>query len=242
MIVRLDEVRYGDHLSERLGGKGAGLVRLVELGLPVPAAVILPVEAGGRLDEVDEVVRLLGEPLAVRSSAVGEDGRDRSAAGQYETLMGISGDGLAEAVEQVYRSAELERARVYRGATQAAMAVVIQREVRPSRAGVAFSRDPVSGAEEVMVECVFGHGEELVSGRKQPDRYRLRSNGDVRADLAEKDGLYRLLRSLRDDEARAVAALVQRAEQGFGSPVDIEFCYEGVRLWLVQCRVITTLD
>ena len=48
-------------------------------------------------------------------------------------------------------------------------------------------------------------------------------------------------RTLRDDEAREVAELVRRAETGFGRPVDVEFCFEGRMLWLVQCRPITTL-
>jgi pyruvate,water dikinase len=100
----------------------------------------------------------------------------------------------------------------------------------------------VTGAEEVMVECVFGHGEELVSGRKQPDRYRVSAGGEVQAELASKEEPYRLLRTLRNDEVRTVADMTLRAERGFGSPVDVEFCFEGPRLWLVQCRAITTLS
>lgn len=242
MILRLDELRYDDGLAERLGGKGAGLVRLLELGLPVPPAVVVPVEDDGRLDDPDQVVAWLGVPLAVRSSAVGEDSADRSAAGQYESVMGVVRDGLPEAVEQVHRSADLQRARAYRGTAGAAMAVVIQRQITPSRAGVAFSRDPVSATDNVLVECVFGHGEDLVSGQKQPDRYRIRPDGSTRAELATKEEPYRLLRTLRDDEAQGVADLTRRAERGFGSPVDVEFCFEGPRLWLVQCRAITTLS
>jgi pyruvate,water dikinase len=49
------------------------------------------------------------------------------------------------------------------------------------------------------------------------------------------------VRTLRDDEARDVADLVRRAEAGFGRPVDVEFCFEGRTLWLVQCRPITTV-
>jgi phosphoenolpyruvate synthase/pyruvate phosphate dikinase len=45
---------------------------------------------------------------------------------------------------------------------------------------------------------------------------------------------------LTDAEAREVAALVERAEAGFGCAVDAEFCFAGRRLWLVQCRPITT--
>jgi phosphoenolpyruvate synthase/pyruvate phosphate dikinase len=52
----------------------------------------------------------------------------------------------------------------------------------------------------------------------------------------------RLARVLRDHEARAVAELVVRAEHGFEMPVDVEFCWRGETLWLVQCRPITALD
>jgi rifampicin phosphotransferase len=69
-------VELGSEPLERVGGKAFGLARLVELGLPVPPAVVVPV--GEDLRDPGEVVRLLGEPLAIRSSAVGEDAADRS--------------------------------------------------------------------------------------------------------------------------------------------------------------------
>jgi phosphoenolpyruvate synthase/pyruvate phosphate dikinase len=47
------------------------------------------------------------------------------------------------------------------------------------------------------------------------------------------------LRTLRDDEVHAVAGLVRRSEEGFGHPVDVEFCFETRTLWLVQCRALT---
>ena len=86
-------VELGQAPAERIGGKAAGLARLVELGLPVPPAVVLP--PGEELDDSAAVVARLGEPLAVRSSAVGEDGVERLAAGQYETVLGVRGDELA---------------------------------------------------------------------------------------------------------------------------------------------------
>jgi phosphoenolpyruvate synthase/pyruvate phosphate dikinase len=244
----------------RVGGKALGLARLVALGLPVPPAVVLDVSwheaylAGERaLPELD-----LGWPLAVRSSAADEDAADRSAAGQYESVMGVEGaEALAAAIEHCYAAAEGERARAYRGEAETALAVVIQREVRAARAGVAFSADPVTGAREaVVVEAVLGHGEGIVSGEVTPDRYRVeRSGGRVHARRADKrsmsDGRGRLLevpeerrlaRALRDDEARRVAELVERAEEGFGAPVDVEFCFDGEELWLVQCRPVTTLS
>jgi pyruvate,water dikinase len=210
----------------KIGGKAEGLLRLQELGLPVPPFVAVPVG-----EDVDErLVAPLGEPLAVRSSAVGEDSADRSAAGQYETLLGVTRAGLTDAIAHVRTSTE--RADAY-GASHE-IGVVIQRQVRATRAGVAFSRDPVTGADVVLIECALGGGEAVVSGAVTPDRYRV-SGEDVHARAAGA------VRTLRDDEARALAQLVRRAEDGFGRPVDVEFCLEGRTPWLVQCRPITTL-
>ena len=211
----------------RIGGKAAGLARLQELGLPVPPYVVLAV--GEELQDPGAIAGQLGEPLAVRSSAVGEDSRVRSAAGQYESVLGVRAGGLARAVAHV--RASTDRARAYGGGAD--VAVVIQREVPSTKAGVAFSRDPVTGADAVLVECAFGYGDRVVSGEITPDRYRVQ-NGRVRA-RAIGD-----VRTLRDDEALRLAVLVRRAEDGFGHPVDVEFCFEGRELWLLQCRAITT--
>jgi pyruvate,water dikinase len=105
--------------------------------------------------------------------------------------------------------------------------------VPATRAGVAFSRDPVGRRDEVLVECALGSGERVVSGLVTPDRYWI-SDGRIRARAAGP------VRTLRDDELRELFALVRRAENGFRRPVDVEFCYERRRLWLVQCRPITT--
>jgi pyruvate,water dikinase len=220
-------VALGDLPVERVGGKAAGLARLVELGLPVPPALVLPV--GEELEDPVAVAQLLGEPLAVRSSAVREDAADRSAAGQYDTILGVRVEGLAAAVAHV--QAGTDRSEAY--GVAGPVAVVIQRHVHATRAGVAFSRDPVSGDDAVIVECAFGTGEAVVSGSVTPDRYRI--DDTVRARAAGS------LRALRDDEAAMIAKLVREAERGFGRPVDIEFCFEGRTLWLVQCRPITTL-
>jgi len=251
--------------AERVGGKGAGLARLSALGLPVPQALALTADAHARArasggvaagdrDLLRAALEWLGAPLAVRSSAVDEDGAERSAAGQYESVMGIDSlDRLVAAVERCYASADAERVTAYRGAG-AELAVVLQREVRAQRAGVAFTIDPVSGDDShVLVEMVFGHGEALVGGRLAPDRYLVsRDRGAVRARIADKPAALdgrgeiqplpddrRLARTLRDDEAREVARLALAAEAGLGAPVDVEVCFEGRTLWAVQCRPVT---
>ena len=228
MIAELTEAP-----AERIGGKALGLARLLRGGLPVPPAVVVPVGEAVAAEKLAAVAERLGEPLAVRSSASGKDAGERSAAGQFETLLGVTRAELPSAIEHVRRSATSARAQAY--GADAQMAVVIQRQVRATRAGVAFSRDPVTGADEVVIEAVFGYGDALVSGEAAPDRYRIAPDESVRARAAG------LLRTLRDDEAVEVARHVRRAERVFETPVDVEFCFEGATLWLVQCRPITTL-
>ena len=209
-----------------IGGKAEGLIRLQQLGLPVPPFVVVPV--GEEIEE--KAIATLGEPLAVRSSAVGEDAADKSAAGQYETVLGVTLETLGAAINHVRSSTD--RARAYGAGSE--VAVVVQRQVPATRAGVAFSRDPVTGSDEVLVECVLGGGEAVVAGEVTPDRYRV-SGESVHARAAGS------VRTLRDDEALQVATLVRQTEAGFGQPVDVEFCFENRTLWLVQCRPITTL-
>ena len=251
-----------------VGGKARGLAELVRLRVPVPPAVVLTTQAHerfrerGAIAEEDRValaaaVAELGEPLAVRSSAADEDTDDRSAAGQYDSVMGVRGlEAAIAAVEHCWRGAETGRALAYRDGTPPRVALVLQREVAADRAGVAFSVDPVTGADAaIVIEAVFGHGEGAVSGAVTPDRYRVeRATGAVRARVADKavasDGSGKLrplprerrtARTLRDDEAHAVARLVETAERGLGTPVDVEFCFASDELWAVQSRPITTL-
>ncbi|HSD03064.1 MAG TPA: PEP/pyruvate-binding domain-containing protein [Gaiellales bacterium] len=241
--------------EEVAGGKAMGLARLVTMGLPVPEAVVLPVGWPGGDVELAAAVEGLRPPFAVRSSAVGEDASGRSAAGQFETVSNVrTPAGLGEAVARCLASAHSDRAEAYVGET-APMAVVVQHQVAAGRSGVAFSVDPVTGRrDEVLVEAVFGHGEGIVGGLVDPDRFRVTDAGAVRVRRAvkpvaiEPSGRRRRLpaerraaRTLRDDEAVAVARLVRRAEAGFGGPVDVEFCFEGSRLWLLQCRPVTGL-
>ena len=219
-------VELRDAVGHRIGGKAAGLARLEQLGLPVPPAVVVPI--GAELDDPGEVTRRLGEPLAVRSSALDEDATERSAAGQYETVLDVRHETLADAVAHV--RATTQRARAY--GAKAEVAVILQRQIPATKAGVVFTRDPLTGEEVHVVECAFGRGDDVVSGNVTPDRYRIR-NGHIRARVAGA------LRTLRDDELGRLLDLVREAEAGFGLPIDVEFCFERTKIWLLQARPIT---
>lgn len=264
-VVALDDAHPAD--ARLVGGKARGLADLIRLGLPVPPAVALTTEAHDRFLELGAIaesdraalaaaVEQLGAPLAVRSSAADEDAADRSAAGQYDSVMGLADlDAVTAAIEHCWREAEGGRALAYRGGARARVALVIQRAVEADRAGIAFSVDPVTGRDTaVVIEAVFGHGYGAVGGTVTPDRYRVeRGSESVSARVADKQAAAdareqlislaperRAARVLRDDEARAVAGLVTAAEEGLGARVDIEFCFARGLLWAVQCRPITT--
>lgn len=144
----------------------AQLRRSIEVGL-------LPAQLAGELRAATPPV---GERLAVRSSAVEEDGRAQSFAGQFLTLVNIQpGDELERAVLRCWASLFGAEAMAYRrGARIGGMAIVVQRLVDARCAGVLFTIDPVSGSwTEMIVEAVLGQGEALVGGHVQPDRHVL---------------------------------------------------------------------
>jgi pyruvate,water dikinase len=207
-----------------------------------------------------------GATVAVRSSAVGEDGTDASFAGMNASFTNVRGTrALVERILRCWASlfgARVVAYRATRGYTaEPAIAVVVQLMVRADRAGVAFTADPATGRRDVVVvEAAFGQGEVVVSGAVEPDTYRVGASGTrlvaVRVGhqtheiVRGEDGGDRTVplepgradaRVLSDEEACDVARLALRVQQHFGVPQDVEWAMTGRRTWLVQARPITTL-
>src|SRR5207247_10312016 len=123
-------------------------------------------------------VRALGSPLAVRSSAVDEDGAEASFAGQHMTLLNVPGaDAVADALREIWWSANSDSAITYRQRVglfrRPIVGVVVQSLLDPDCAGVMFTRNPVTGDDELMSEASWGLGEAGVSGLVMPDPFRL---------------------------------------------------------------------
>jgi phosphohistidine swiveling domain-containing protein len=221
------------------GGKAATLARLRAARLPVPDGFVLRARSGPLDAEAVAAVRAayarLGEQtaVAVRSSAPHEDGAAASFAGQYVTVLDVTGpDALLSAVEACLRSRHggEDYARALERGGGADMAVLVQRFVEPRAAGVAFTRDP-RDASLVLVESHAGRGEELVSGRVTPERHRL-----PRAALALADTPAGPLTAV---ELVAVARLALEAEERLGAPQDVEWAWGDAGLVLLQSRPIT---
>lgn len=187
-----------------VGGKALRLGRLAAVGLTVPPGFVVPAsayrEASGRqalpdgwADALIAAARGLGGPLAVRSSGVEEDGAQRSWAGQYETVLGVSAEGVPDAVRRVWASARGPAALAYGGAPGGAVAVLVQRMVEPAVAGVMFTVDPASATgREMVVEAVWGLGDALLAGEVAPHWYRVRRPGRLPRGVWRLDARARL--------------------------------------------------
>ncbi|HEY3447256.1 MAG TPA: PEP/pyruvate-binding domain-containing protein [Myxococcales bacterium] len=229
--------------SALAGGKATGLAKLLELGFRVPPGfVIIGGKPGELAEEALKAYRALGGKVAVRSSALGEDGEQASFAGQYESVLNVEGElAFRKAVDHCLNSLHSPRAASYRtggmatpGAKQ--MAVVVQRMVDAQAAGVLFTLDPISGRKDRMaVDAVKGLGEALVSGRATPDHYALSRDGKaVRTELAGSEAV------LSEAQLAELVARAKQAEEGFGKPLDMEWAFDakGELYWL-QARPIT---
>lgn len=234
----------------QLGGKGAGLVALRRAGFAVPDGFVLPpplaeaFAAGSpaAYREVADAWRLLaprGEPVAVRSSGIEEDGSRASFAGQFASVLDVRTlAGLKAAVASCLRSAAAPHVAAYRRARSQpghAMAVVVQRMVHARTAGVVFTCDPVTGdRSRVVIEAAAGLGDRLLAGEVAGERWEL-----ARDSLAGNPSTDAVV--LTEEEARRVAATALLVEEAFGSPQDVEFAIdEEGRLWLLQARPVTS--
>jgi phosphoenolpyruvate synthase/pyruvate phosphate dikinase len=208
--------------------------------------------------------------VAVRSSAVDEDGADTSFAGQHDTYLNVAGaEAVCEAIVRCWASARAPRALEYRRqhglATEGArIAVLVQHLVLADVAGVIFSANPLSGRrDETVINASWGLGESVVGGSVTPDTYVVRTDGPPAAwsiaerGLAEKRRMTvavpggtrevdvpRMLRSrpaLEDAQILTMARLARDLEASMGWPVDLEVAFRDDTLYLLQCRPITTL-
>jgi pyruvate,water dikinase len=260
-----------DALDEaQFGGKAASLARSLRAGLPVPAGFALSpthVEAvfGGHADALANLrleFKGLAGPCAVRSSAIGEDSEHASFAGQHVTILNVRHeDVVAEAVVRVRESAHTDSARAYRRTLgmddRPRVGVVVQRMIEPECAGVMFTKNPLNGADERVIEASWGLGESVVAGLVVPDNYGLDEQGGVlRRTAGHKDVALRSAPDggtveepvagdlvtalcLTDDMLSRLHDLAMRCEAFFGAGLDIEWAFAGNVLYLLQCRAMT---
>jgi pyruvate,water dikinase len=182
--------------------------------------------------------------IALRSSAVGEDGT-ASFAGQYRSLLNARPKNILRDYRRVLAGKYAPQAlfyRIHQGLwdTETPMAVLVLEMIEARAAGVVYSRDPrKADSSSIRIHASCGPGEAVVSGRASPDLYVFSHASPpslVRRRLStEGDPV------LRDPIAEDLAAAALFLEQNLGGPQDIEWCIDaGDRLVLLQSRPLRT--
>jgi len=268
------------------GGKAASLAKLGSAGKIPPGFSLsvnayqnwvdegsdeMPAELTGEIKQayvtLERTCSAIDVPVAVRSSAVDEDGIGESFAGLHDTYLNIIGaDAVIEAIIKCWRSLANDEAIQYRknnglDINSAQMGVVVQQLVFADVSAVAFSANPINGnREEVLINANFGLGEAVVSGLVTPDTIVVDRNDlasqnvsigakekmTVRTDNGtEEKPVPRIMQGmpvLTEDQATEIAELVINLENHNGWPVDVELAIHNSQLYLLQCRPITTLN
>jgi pyruvate,water dikinase len=257
VIRGLGDLRSGDEAA--FGGKSANLGELLAAGFNVPGGFAI---AGTAEDaEIAAEYEALGEdvPVAVRSSAVGEDSADATFAGMQESYLWVRGAAdVCARVHDCWASLHSERATAYRermaGGRTPEMGVTVQRMVEADVSGVLFTCNPVSGdPSTVAINASWGLGLAVVGGEVTPDAYFVsKVTGEVvKRTVSDKHVEYRHTDPIRvDDERRhqpclddaqiaQLAELGRRVQKHFGSHQDVEWAFAGGELFVLQARPVT---
>ncbi|MEO6867065.1 MAG: PEP/pyruvate-binding domain-containing protein [Gaiellales bacterium] len=251
--------RAGDLIEQADYERAAEAVRTSVLALPLPEDLQRMV--------VEQWQATLGRHVvAVRSSAVGEDGTDHSFAGQFESVLGVQTEQqLLDAVRQCWASAWTGRAVAYRARhgmppLEVEMGLVVQTLVDSEISGVMFTGDPISGDPyTTVISATWGLGEALVSGIANADTFRIdRRHDEIDVEIADKDVMIvhaaagltredevpderRTARTLSDAQLRELVALGELLEQAdAGLAQDVEWAFHEGDLHVLQTRPVTT--
>lgn len=263
-LLWLDDPRARD--TSRVGPKLARLAELGAHGVRVPQgfALCAPIHARaleGVGEACAELGRRLGEDeprVAVRSSALFEDGAEHSHAGELLTVLGARGEvSIRAAIERCFEA--LART----AAPRASLAIGVLALVPARASGVAFSRHPhAARSDRVLIESSFGLGPAIVEGQVDPDRVELDRDGlrvlrhvvahkarwtalgDAgEARLAPMPEALQRASSISAPEAVRLAAQVLAIESRLGFAVDVEWVVHDydheARITVVQARPIT---
>ncbi|MEG4084295.1 glycerol-3-phosphate acyltransferase [Microcoleus sp. POL10_C6] len=253
------------------GDKAAKLSQLKRAGFNVPAGFILPSKEEGRGkreegrgkrgegrrdDEnadrllisnsvIQNLKSQIQNRMIVRSSAAGEDGDLSSAAGQYQTIGPVFTEAeLLDGINRCRQSYWTSEAVAYRRQRQlpdTQMAVLIQPYIDSQFAGVMFSRNPLDGGSQVIIEALPGGAEAVVGGQCTPVHLEI--------DFSQPELLEKKLTELQSNSISVQSILTELVKQAqaieaffHGIPQDIEWSWDGEKVWILQSRPITNLQ
>lgn len=257
-----------------VGGKGASLGEMTKAGIPVPPGFVVTAETYRQfidseipIEVQEEILRSFDElgveRVAVRSSAIAEDSKTASWAGQLESYLNVTRDKLIENIRQCWNSIKSERALAYAAEQnlpedQLVVAVVVQKMVDSDVSGVMFTINPITkNQDEIMIEAGFGLGEMIVQGMITPDNfiYNKKLKEVTNFDIQVQDTMMVFAdeqtkevpvpedkkdkAALTETQVKELAQIGLRIEDHYGFPCDIEWVLEKNKFYIVQSRPIT---
>jgi len=260
--------KLGEGLSILDGSGSTSENALKDASAPVQRLIIDAPLPGGAAALIRSAWKAIGNPaVSVRSSSTAEDLADASFAGQYDSYLNVtSAKDLLEKVKLVWASLHSAHAIGYRrrhsmSHQEAHMAVVVQRQLSPEASGVLFTRDPVTGKNQMVISAALGLGEGVVAGTAQTDRFVLRPIAGtlITCDIVAKKarianapggGIEAVAVDASDQQKAALnkPQLAKLAHVGrklvklFGGPQDVEFATLEGKVQILQSRPMTAIE
>ena len=203
--------------------------------------------------------QLTNNPVAVRSSAIGED--------LQVSFLNISGEAnVIKKIQACWASLFTARSLFYRQEYQKnlsgqGIAVIIQKMIKAQASGILFTADPAEKQKNIfLIEAVWGLGEYLVQGKVTPDQYLIDTlRGKIinqkinpqKIQLIQKKG--KSARSLVPEEKVSKAKLTpnqiahltkiaKKIHRYYFFPQEIEWAKEKDQFFILQSRPLTTVQ
>ncbi len=235
--------RYG-------GSKARNLRFLLKNHFPVPSGWIISWQAQADFqvqgpavinklrDELSSVIDP-GQAYAVRSSCTVEDSSQCSCAGLFSSFLNVRGlDSIVRSIQRVWQSMHSPEFTAYKenrptAAQSARMAVIVQRMVPARCSGVVFSKNPLTGLTETIIEVGRGNGDDQASSGKDPERWVSKWGNWL-----QKPDKGIISEALAKEIIRLTASIARK----YKHPADLEWAYDGQTIYFLQIRPITQLD
>lgn len=231
------------------GNKARHLSRLISKGTHVPKTWVIGTDVYSQYSSgltvkptlLIEINKILdpNQSYAVRSSSNIEDGLKYSFAGLFKTILNVKGaDDILDAVVSIWDSTNSNEIRTYVkrlkiAEENIAMAVIIQEMVQPVYSGVVFSKNPMTGSDEYVIEAVKGQGTALVQDGATPERYIFKAGRWI---TTNDQG------SIPLNVIENVLKNAQRINKKNKQPLDFEWVFDGKDVFWVQMREITAMN